>query len=138
MWISRHSYFWYFLSIFCFGTTLFFFADETFIIALTYNFVLQYYVDCRKLIERFMLENNRNIAFTKVQITNPSMFIETHVRNVLQLLMQFYLLYLTILPCNCKIQKCHLSYMNSGFSLLILYLNTQILVLLWFSELYSI
>ena len=122
---------------FCFGTTLFFFADETFIIALTYNFVLQYYVDCRKLIERIMLENDRNIAFTKAQITNSSMFIETHVRNVLQLLMQFYLLYLTILPCNCKIQKCHLNYMNSGFSLSSLELRNTYNILIFRNKLNS-
>ena len=100
-----------FYPIFCFGTTLFFFADETFIIALTYNFVLQYYVCCWKLIIHIMLDNNRIIASTQRYITFYCISIWTHARNVLQLLMQFYLLYLTMLPCNscnCKIQKCRL------------------------------
>ena len=98
-----------FYPIFCFGTTLFFFADETFIIALMYNFVLHNVCFARN----WSTNSMQLLPLSKSTIVY--MYYDGHMLNVLQLLMQFYLLYLTMLG-NCKNNsKYHLAIWHQVF-----------------------
>ena len=102
----------YFLS-FCFwNSTLFvllFFADETFIIALMYNFVLHNVCFARN----WNTNSMQLLPLSKSTIVY--VYYDEHMLNVLQLLMQFYLLYLTMLG-NCKNNsKYHLAIWHQVF-----------------------
>ena len=103
VWISRHNYFWL-LFIILFGTTLFFLCWWD----------IYYYTDVQLCFGYNVFFQNWTCQYHAV--INGAYIIRIafpeHMLHVLQLLMQFYLLYLAM-PCNCKIQTSP-KYMTTG------------------------